>query len=137
MTDFGTSVSAIAGIAAGTGIIILFGIFFVPTINPDPERTWISYEPTQCSTPPWINNWNQLHPEQNFRILAQDEQYRVIKEYYQEIRITVFDVKYRISSSPNCEACGCSTGYIIDFQVNDTDVNKLRENILKATVQIR
>lgn len=118
-------------------MIILFGIFFVPAINPDPEKTWISYEPTQCSTAPWINNWNQLHSEQNFRTLTQVGQYQVIKEYYDEIGIPVFDVKYRISSSPNCEACSCSAGYVIDFQVNDTDVDKLRESILKATIQIR
>jgi hypothetical protein len=131
-----SKVPAIAGLAVGAGMITLFSIFFVPAItNPD-VQTLVSYEPTQCSTAPWINDWNKLHPEQNFHTLAQDEQYQVIKDYYKEVGIAVFDVMYRWSNSPECLACGCSAGYIIDFQVNDSDVDKLRGNILRGTVQI-
>jgi hypothetical protein len=131
------SVPAIVGIAVGVSMIILFSVFFVPAITkPEVEKTWVSYEPTQCSTAPWTNNWNKSHPRQNFLALAEEEQYQIIKDYYREIGITVYEVKYRMSISPNCLACGCSAGYIIDFQVNDSDADKLRENILKTTVQI-
>lgn len=126
---------AIVGIAAGAGIIVLFGVLFVSGIT-SVERTWVSYEPIQCSIPPWISDWNRSHPAQNFLELAEEEQYRIIKEYYREVGITVFDVKYRFSASPNCLACGCSAGYIIDFQVNENVAGKLRENILRATVQV-
>lgn len=126
-------------------IIIIFGIIFVPdaaTTNDDSaaiERTWVSYEPTRCSTPPWISHWNRSNPNNNaFQLLAEEEQYKVIKDYYREqVGITVFDVLYRWSESPSCLACGCSVGYIIDFQVNDGgDAAKLREDILKTTVPI-
>lgn len=137
MAEGGISIPAIAGIAVGAALIILFAIFFTPAItNPDLQRAWISYEPTQCSSPPWISSWASLHQDQPFYKLAEEEQYQVIKNYYRDTGITVYDVKYRTSESPRCEACGCSAGYIIDFQVDDVDVNKLREDILKATVKI-
>jgi hypothetical protein len=133
----GTSIPAIAGIAAGVSMIILFSIFFVPALTNPGTRTWVSYEPTQCSTSPWMSYWNELHPDDDFRSLGEEHQYQVIKEYFRErAGINVFDVTYRISLSPNCLACGCSAGYIIDFQVNENDEDKLRQDILKATVRI-
>jgi plastocyanin len=131
------SVPAIVGIGVGAGMIILFSVFFVPVISPDVHRTWISYEPTQCSTPPWISYWNELHPDDDFRLLNKGGQYQIIKEYFRErVGISLFDVTYRTTLSPSCMACGCSAGYIIDLNVNDNDAGKLRENILKATVQV-
>lgn len=140
MADDGASVPVIAGIAAGAGMVILFSAFFVPSTltNPEVEKTVVSYEPTQCSTPPWASYWNQLRPDDNFQLLAEEEQQRIIKDYYREkVGIMVFEVGYRWSESPSCLACGCSAGYIIDFQVNESDVSKLREDILKATVDTR
>lgn len=128
---------AIAGIAVGAGMIILFSVIFVPVIDPDVRRTWISYEPIQCSTPPWISYWNETHPDDNFLLLAKEYQYQIIKEYFRErVGISLFDVTYRTSVSPNCMACGCSAGYIIDLNVNDIDAGRLRENILTTIVQI-
>jgi hypothetical protein len=137
----GVSLPAITGIAAGVVMIILFLIFFVPEItnSNNTQKMWVSYEPTQCTVPPWIGYWNELHPSNNddgFRSLDEESQYQIIREYFRErTSITVFDVLYRSSESPKCLACGCSAGYIIDFQVNNNDVDKLREHILKATVQ--
>ncbi|MEW6603183.1 MAG: hypothetical protein AB1351_00670 [Thermoproteota archaeon] len=142
MTGYGILLPVIAGLAAGIGIVIIFGIIFVPEAATTDnsvaiERTWVSYEPTKCSTPPWISHWTRSNPNNAFQLLAEEEQYKIIKDYYREqVGITVFDVLYRWSQSPSCLACGCSVGYIIDFQVNDGDATKLREDILKTTVPI-
>jgi len=94
-------------------------------------KTWIAYIPTLCSNP-WQDELNKaelkLAKENNttdklsrYVPLSIEMEFDIIKEYYKEKEVIIYDYKYNAYAvnAQICEACGCGGPKAWYFLVDD------------------
>ena len=85
--------------------------FEIPVILDDWERTtWIQIDPVRCGGNPWGDA--RSSPD-------------VIKEYYAELGVDVFDLKTKDTRQLVCQACSCPYGITLSLRVSYDDVRTM------------
>jgi len=122
--------------------VILLAVYNSPQESRQPvqeseltiQKTWVEIDPIQCLGNPWELDWLKSHndgyasyPRDVHTEGLDDGETIVIKDYYKNQGITVFDAR---SGSPGretaqCEGCGCSAGYTLYLLVLESDFDKM------------
>ncbi|MBN1275353.1 hypothetical protein JXA12_03605 [Candidatus Woesearchaeota archaeon] len=97
-------------------------------------KTWVQIDPVQCLGNPWEVDWIGSHDDDHSAYPGdvhtselEQEEVQIIKGYYQEQGVTIFDVRSEWTHEVVCEACSCPQGYTLYLLVSDSDVDKMRE----------
>ena len=86
---------------------------------------WLSIMPVQCQGNPWEQF--ERPPDKNVPNLTETQEAELVKDYYDEQGITIFEVKF-IQPSPEtavCLACNCPRGDTLQVLVAEGDVTKM------------
>ena len=135
--------SLVIGIIAVVGFltaVILLAIYSQESSQPiqEPEltiqKTWVEIDPIQCLGNPWEQDWLKSHnndyasyPRNVHTEGLDDGETVVIKDYYRNQSITVFDVRSGSwgGETFQCEGCGCSAGYTLYLLVSELNVDEM------------
>ena len=86
-------------------------LFEIPVVLDDVEgTTWVQIDPVQCGGNPWGDA--RSSPD-------------VIKEYYADLGVDVFDLKTAHTHQVVCEACFCPDGITLSLRVSRDDVRTM------------
>ena len=103
-----------------------FELFFEPA----PETTWVSIEPTQCSTNPW-EQWSDENappappcPEGEF-CEPSPESGKITAYFLAVHNIEVLEVKSFWKYDVVCEACSCPRGDELQLHIKLSDLQKM------------
>jgi len=116
------------------GITFFSSIYFTPKkekIIIDEKNTWINMDPIQCLGNPWEFDWlkknnNQYskYPIGNPRKI-ENQEIKIIKEFYKNQNINIFDIKSTSLNVDTCSACSCPQGYKLYVSVSKEDAEKM------------
>jgi hypothetical protein len=98
----------------------------LPMTQPPEETTWVEIDPIQCLGNPWEQDWLESH-NNDYASYPRDDEFEVIKDYYEKQGIAIFDVKSERKYEIVCEACSCPRGDSLSLLVSDSDVGVMLE----------
>ncbi len=90
--------------------------------------TWIEMNPLQCPdyAQDTIRDWSKTHNNATYPV-GQGKDPTTIKNYYKNLRITIYDVKKVETGYGVCAACGCPETYTLKILVSNSDVKKMSQ----------
>lgn len=92
------------------------------------QKTWVAMAPNQCDNP-WENDLNDWYVSHNYKLTTADR-LKVIKNYYQKLGITIFDLKiinYAREGIVTCAACDCVSFSTLFVSVSTSDLHQMLE----------
>ncbi len=94
----------------------------VISFEPEPSKTWMEFEPTQIWNKPWDFPW------QHYGLGMTSEEINVVKNYYQEKGIVIFDARAASwGEVAICEALDCPAGYTLYLLISNTEIPALQK----------
>ena len=98
---------------------------------PDEKNIWVSMNPIKCLGNPWEFDWlkkNQGKYEQypigDTKKIDENE-IEIIKKFYRDEKINIFDIKSNPIEEDICTACNCPQGYKLYILISEKDVEKM------------
>ena len=85
------------------------------------QLIWFEVDPAYCQKTPW-DEWMNSHPNHTF-ILSEPRQPQIIKSYFQELGITIFDMKTTFLAVT--VYIPCDAHYADFFLVSESDADKM------------
>ena len=106
-------------VAVGIGIIIIGAVLLATIVNTE-QKIWFEIDLTFCQKTPW-DEWMSSHP--NGTNLYSGIQPQLIKSYFQELGITIFDMKTTFVETTIYMPC--DSQYAVFFLVSESDADKM------------
>ncbi|MAH43270.1 hypothetical protein CL614_06180 [archaeon] len=107
----------------------------IPDLPKDDGKTWVEVDPIQCLGNPWEIDWLESH-NNNYSAYPIDvgtlpnletTEGEIIKNYYQNQGINIFNVISKSTYDTVCKACSCAKGYTLYLLISELDINKMLE----------
>ncbi|MBI5225204.1 hypothetical protein HY989_05010 [Candidatus Micrarchaeota archaeon] len=93
----------------------------IPSVFPDANKVWVTINPIQCNENPWEQYRVAARTYPSGKEMQDDlknNEELIIKEYFKNFGITVYEFKKTLISEMVCLACSCSNGYKIEILVD-------------------
>ena len=110
------------------------------SVPQDLQKTWVEIDPMQCLWNPWEKDWLKSHNDdyasypRDFHTEGFDGgEITIIKEYYKNQGIIVYDVKLELTHYSVCEACACPIGDTLYLLVSDNAIRQMLESGFKVS----
>ena len=107
-------------VAVGIGIIIIGAVLLATIVNTE-QKIWFEIDLTFCQKTPW-DEWMGSHPNVTV-IPSEPRQPQIIKSYFHDLGITIFDMKTTFLSTT--VYMPCDSHYSDFFLVSQSDADKM------------
>lgn len=97
------------------------------------KNIWVNKDPIQCLGNPWEFDWLKKNKGKyneypiGDRKKIDTEEIIIIKDFFSNLGVNIFDIKSEITHEITCSACSCPQGHTLYVLVSPVDAEKMVE----------